>query len=165
MSAPAAVRVETRTPDETVELGRRIGTTLRPGDVVLLHGDLGAGKTTLVRGIAAALGVDGPIQSPTFVLVHDHPGRTADGQVIALHHLDLYRLGGDDEADGMGYADYLAAADGVTVVEWPERAEASLPDAYLLVEIEAGVGDDRRVALSAHGLPASARRWLAPFAP
>jgi tRNA threonylcarbamoyl adenosine modification protein YjeE len=73
-------------------LGREIGRALAPGDVVLLHGDLGAGKTTLAQGIAAALGVTGVTQSPTFTLVSEHPATLAGGENVTLYHLDIYRL-------------------------------------------------------------------------
>lgn len=107
------------------ELGREIGGTLRAGDVVLLHGDLGAGKTTLTQGIAAGLGVDGLIQSPTFTLVTEHPATLATGEDVTLYHLDLYRLDDPEELGDIGWEEMIAPAHGVTVVEWPERAGRS----------------------------------------
>jgi len=131
--------------EQTREIGARLGRRLRTGDLVLLHGDLGAGKTTLAQGIARGLGVVDPVQSPTFTLVNEHE---ADGEVpgedaARLYHLDLYRLAGEDDLDSFGFDDYLAPADGVALVEWPERAAARLPDAYLLVRLE-HLGDGKR---------------------
>lgn len=157
------IRITTTGPDRTRDLGRRIARVLRPGDVVLLHGDLGAGKTTLSQGIATGLGVASTVQSPTFVLVHDHAGQTADGESIALHHLDLYRLSGAAEVESIGYDDYLTPDDGISVVEWPERAGELLPDQFLLVEIRAGDGDERIIALSATGSNDTVARWLGPL--
>lgn len=137
------IKLSTTSGDETQGLGRRLAAALRPGDVVLLHGDLGAGKTTLTQGIAAGLGLPGPIQSPTFTLAAEHRGGT-----VPLAHLDLYRLSGEGELDGIGFGDYARPTDGITVIEWPERAGGSLPDRYLLVEIEHAGPDARRLDLS-----------------
>ena len=133
----------------TREIGTRLGRLLCPGDLILLHGDLGAGKTTLAQGIAQGLGVADYVQSPTFTLVAEHEGRTPDGQPILLYHLDLYRLAGDDDLDSFGFADYLAPTDAVTVVEWPERAAHRFPPAYLLVRLEHREADRRRLLIEA----------------
>lgn len=125
--------------EETRAIGERIGRKLETGDVLLLHGDLGAGKTTLTQGIALGLGIREPVQSPTFTLVAEHPAR--DG--LTLYHLDLYRLTDPSEVESFGYEQYLEAADGVTVVEWPERAPDWLPERYLLIELSIS-GQDRR---------------------
>ena len=123
-------------------LGRSLAARLRPGDVVLLHGDLGAGKTTLTQGIAAGLGVAEAVQSPTFTLVSEHRGRS-----LMLYHLDLYRLDDPSELEGMGYESYLSPEDGVSVIEWPERAGDWLPDAFWLVQIGHLGGDQRAVTI------------------
>ncbi len=160
MNGSRTIRIATTGPEQTRDLGQRIARALRPGDVILLHGDLGAGKTTLAQGIAAGLGVSSPVQSPTFVLVHEHAGTTSDGRPVTLHHLDLYRLAGEDEVEAIGYDDYLSPEDGVSVVEWPERAGRVLPDRCLLVEIRAGSGDERTIALTAIGPDEAAQQWL-----
>ena len=121
------------------DYGQRFAGELRAGDVVLLHGDLGAGKTTLTQGIAAGLGVPEAVQSPTFTLVGEHRG-----VALTLHHLDLYRLDDPSELESFGYETYLAPEDGVSVIEWPERAGDWLPDAFWLVQI-AHLGGDRRL--------------------
>jgi tRNA threonylcarbamoyladenosine biosynthesis protein TsaE len=162
-SSRRTVAVRTSDPTGTRDLGRRLATTLRAGDVVLLHGDLGSGKTTLTQGIASGLGVGSPVQSPTFVLAHEHAARASDGSPLVLHHLDLYRLADDDDAAAFGYEGYLAPADGVTVVEWPERASCLLPEVYVLVELTLGAGNDRLLAISVVGDEHDAKRLLAPF--
>src|SRR5438105_994108 len=105
--------VETTSVDQTRELGRRLGQVLEPGDIIALEGDLGTGKTELVKGIADALGVASGVHSPTFVLHHRYQGR------VPIEHYDLYRL------DGMAWVDSgldEPAPDAVTVIEWPDRA-------------------------------------------
>jgi tRNA threonylcarbamoyladenosine biosynthesis protein TsaE len=128
--------IVTQSPEETREIGARIGRRLRRGDVVLLHGDLGSGKTTLTQGIARGLGVREFVQSPTFTLVAEHVGQSSDGLPEHLYHLDLFRLSDPAELESFGFDQYLAPVDGVTVVEWPERAGDWLPDRYLLVRLE-----------------------------
>ena len=99
--------------DETFELGRRLGQVLEPGDVIALEGELGSGKTELIKGIAEALGVSSGVHSPTFVLHHRYRGR------LPIEHYDLYRL------EGMAWVDTgldEPAPDAVTLIEWPERA-------------------------------------------
>jgi tRNA threonylcarbamoyladenosine biosynthesis protein TsaE len=128
-------------------LGGEIAAGLRPGDVVLLHGDLGAGKTTLTQGIAAALGVAGVAHSPTFTLVTEHPATLAGGEAVTLYHLDLYRLDDPEELENVGWEELIAPAGGVTVVEWPERAGEWLPERYTLVSIAYVDADTREVAI------------------
>lgn len=129
-------------PDEaaTLALGHQLGEALRAGDVVALVGELGAGKTTLVHGLAAALGVTGPVPSPTFVLMREHIGRER------LVHVDAYRLGGEDDAWAIGLDEHLPG-DGVTVIEWADRIAGLLPDETLWVHLE-DAGTARRAALS-----------------
>ena len=125
--------------EETWALARRLAAELRPGDVVCLEGDLGAGKTTFTQGLAAALGVEGRVTSPTFCLVQEHRGGDA-----YLVHMDLYRLHGEDDVLAIGWEDYLAAG-AIIVVEWPERAGALIPaDARHIVFTHLD-GDERRL--------------------
>lgn len=124
--------------EETWALARRLAAELRPGDVVCLEGDLGAGKTTFTQGLAAALGVDGRVTSPTFCLVQEHRGGGA-----YLVHMDLYRLRGEDDVLAVGWEDYLA--DGaILVVEWPERAGGLIPAGARHVTFSHLDGDERR---------------------
>ena len=150
--------VTTKGAGRTRSLGRRLARLLRPGDVVLLQGPLGAGKTTLVQGVGAGLGVEGPVNSPTFVLLarHDLPSpedggaRPAD-RPDALHHADLFRLTEIEEVAELALAEQ--ATDGALLVEWPERGLAALPSEHLLVAIEFSPerDDERRLTFVAVG--------------
>ncbi len=111
-----ARRIETASPEETEAAGAQLAATLAPGSVVLVSGDLGAGKTTFVRGALRALGVTEPVTSPTFVV-----GLLYDGARGPIAHLDLYRLSGLDDEDP-GLLDPYFGPDTVTFVEWPEQA-------------------------------------------
>ncbi len=136
----------TQSPAETVAIGKALADSLRDGDVVLLHGDLGAGKTTLAKGIASALGIEDAISSPSFSLVNEYDTGLAT-TVTRLFHLDLYRLRGEDDLASIGFEDFVAPAEGVTLVEWPERAATMLPERFLLIEIETVGFDSRRLRL------------------
>lgn len=131
---------QTASAGETERLGAEIAGELRPGAVVLLHGDLGAGKTTLVRGAARALGATEPVTSPTFALAHRY-----DGDAVRVAHLDLYRLGsaglGDDDEELI--EDELAG-DVVAFVEWPEPLVDHLAERVALTVELHHDGDDRR---------------------
>jgi tRNA threonylcarbamoyladenosine biosynthesis protein TsaE len=113
---------ETRSARQTEALGAKLAATLEPGDVVSLSGDLGTGKTTFVRGAARALGVSGPVTSPTFTIGHCYP---ASGPIKWVTHLDLYRLGSLSDEDPDLLADYLGP-DRVAFIEWPAIAEHEL---------------------------------------
>lgn len=128
------------------QLGRELAAKLQVGDVLMLHGDLGAGKTTLTQGVAQGLGIDGPVQSPTFTLVREH-----DAEAMRLYHLDLYRLDDPDELEDIGYEVYINPPDGVSIIEWPERADDWLPERFTLIQIEHLGGDRRSVSISRHG--------------
>jgi tRNA threonylcarbamoyl adenosine modification protein YjeE len=137
--------VVTSSPDETTALGRRLAAALRPGHVVLLHGDLGAGKTTLAQGIVGALRPGAPATSPTFTIANEYPP-DEPGQA-RLVHLDLYRLVGPDDLDSIGFDDLVAGGDAVVLVEWPERLGDDVPADYLLVTIEPAGAGQRQVEL------------------
>lgn len=117
----------TESPDQTREIGRRIGQASQPGDVILLVGDLGAGKTVLTQGLAEGLSVDVTVNSPTFVLLHEYQGR------LTLYHYDLYRLSNIEETVTREWQEFLYG-DGVSVVEWANRADGLLPREHLLLE-------------------------------
>ena len=146
------VRRVTGSANETRALGTQLGALLLEGDVLLLHGDLGAGKTTLAQGIIATGRPGIPVQSPTFTLVNEYP---ATGDRPALHHLDLYRLDGPDDLDSIGFDDLVASGAAVVLVEWPERLGPDLPDEYLLVSIEPDGPDGRRIDI--RSVPADGR--------
>lgn len=132
-------------------LGSRIAAHLRVGDVLLLHGDLGAGKTTLTQGVAWGLGIAGAVASPTFTLVNEYVGS------LPVRHIDLYRLDDEEEVAAIGYAEMLDDPTTVTIVEWPERAPHVLPGSYVLVEIFHAGDGARRVVLNRHG---DAGAWI-----
>jgi tRNA threonylcarbamoyladenosine biosynthesis protein TsaE len=128
-------------PAATESAGADLASRLRPGDVVLVSGEMGTGKTTFVRGAARALGVDGPITSPTFTIGRRYGGR------VPVSHVDLYRLEGLRNEDPGLLADYLSA-DAVAFVEWPERAAGELPPATIRVRLEHLGGDARCIVVS-----------------
>jgi tRNA threonylcarbamoyladenosine biosynthesis protein TsaE len=140
MSAPL---LRTSTPGATRRLGERIGRLLRAGDVVLLSGELGAGKTVLAQGIGRGLGVEAPIKSSSFVLVNEYDGR------LRLYHADLYRL--EDPQQVAELALEELASDGVLVVEWPERAPHELPPDHVFVRIAYDGATGRTVAIEGSG--------------
>ena len=111
--------------EATLELGMRLAGRLKPGDVVALYGDLGAGKTVLSRGVARGLGVTEPVTSPTFTVVQEY--RLDDRRFF--FHLDLYRIDNAEAAVAFGIEDFLFARDAITLVEWPERIEPLLAGA------------------------------------
>jgi tRNA threonylcarbamoyladenosine biosynthesis protein TsaE len=133
--------ITTASPEETEAAGARLAARLAPGDVVLVSGELGSGKTTFVRGAARALGVRGPVTSPTFTIGHVHPG----SQEVA--HVDLYRLGSLAEEDPALLDDYLTP-ERVAFVEWPEAAEAALERVAARVRLEHAGGDRRRITVA-----------------
>jgi tRNA threonylcarbamoyladenosine biosynthesis protein TsaE len=127
-------------PDDTEAAGAELAARLAPGDVVLVAGELGAGKTTFVRGACRALGVTEPVQSPTFTIGRRYRGR------VRVSHLDLYRVEDlSDEAPGL-LDDYLTG-EAITFVEWPGRGEAELDRVAARVTIEHGGGDQRLITV------------------
>jgi tRNA threonylcarbamoyladenosine biosynthesis protein TsaE len=149
---PVARTIESHAPTETSHIGERIGRALRAGDVLLLRGDLGAGKTQFARGVAVGLQIVGPIPSPTFTLVNEYVGRNAAGESVPLAHIDLYRLGDSGDLDSLGLDDYLSGTWAV-VIEWPERAvdDGFVPETYLDIAI-ADAGDRARtLTFTAYG--------------
>ena len=145
-------RFVTTSTEETIALGARLGAALQPGDVLVLTGDLGAGKTQLTKGIAAALGVDDDVTSPTFNILMVY-----DGAKMPLYHFDLYRLDDADQLEDIGLYEMLDG-DGACVIEWGEQfADEIGPerlDVYLTrLDAQAAAGEEppREVRLVAHG--------------
>ncbi len=120
---------DTRSRDETVLLGRRLGVLLRFGDVVCLEGDLGTGKTVIAEGIGQALQVDDYMTSPTYTIVNEY--RVRDGE---LYHFDLYRLSGEDEVYDMDFDSYFDRG-AIILVEWPDRAGSLIPGDSIRVHL------------------------------
>ncbi|HVA67354.1 MAG TPA: tRNA (adenosine(37)-N6)-threonylcarbamoyltransferase complex ATPase subunit type 1 TsaE [Elusimicrobiota bacterium] len=134
----------TQSAEQTVALGRRLGKVLRGGDVVLLSGDLGSGKTTLAKGIAAGAGFRGLVASPTFTLAHTYGARRGP-----VYHLDLYRVAAAQSGD-IGLEDFLGDAAAVCLIEWPRAAQAYCPKDRLEVAI-AVVPRGRRLTFRGRG--------------
>ncbi len=134
---PHVLEFFSRSPEQTRRLGIRLGALLRPGDLICLSGDLGAGKTTLVQGLAQGWGSLDAVTSPTFVLCNEY--RRPDGRV--LYHLDAYRLSGALEAEDLDLDHMLE--DGMLVVEWPERIQAVLPAQRLWMKLRY-IADEQR---------------------
>ncbi len=137
------LEVVTHSAEETQSLGRRLGAEVELGDLLLLSGKLGSGKTTLAQGIAWGLGVREYAHSPTFVLVNEYQGR------LTLYHVDLYRLDGLDEVQELGVEEMLTA--GVCVVEWAQKAMSIWPQEYLLIELTESGPEERRLRLTPRG--------------
>jgi tRNA threonylcarbamoyladenosine biosynthesis protein TsaE len=134
--------VETRSFEETLDLGDRLGRELQRGAVVALFGELGAGKTALIKGIARGLGIRQEVTSPTFTIVHEYGGGR-----LPLFHIDLYRLESVAQALAVGIEDYLDG-DGVTTIEWPENIERLLPANAVRVHITALENSVRRIEIA-----------------
>jgi tRNA threonylcarbamoyladenosine biosynthesis protein TsaE len=131
-------------PEETEAIGARLAAALRPGDVVLVSGELGTGKTTLIRGACRELGVVDAVTSPTFTIGHRYRGR------VPISHLDLFRLG-DLRAEDPGLLDDYLTPDAVAFVEWPAATDALDESATVRVELTHEGGDARRIAVSGPG--------------
>ena len=131
----------THSETETEALGEKLAPGFRPGDVVALYGDLGAGKTAFVRGMARGLKSPNRVTSPTFTIVNEYEGE------ISLFHFDMYRLGGADELFGIGWDDYLARG-GICVVEWSENVETAFDGSEYTVNIEKCSEDERRITVT-----------------
>lgn len=137
--------INSATPAATRRIGQAIGKEMQPGDVILLAGPLGAGKTTLVQGMAKGLGVAAGVMSPTFVLMRELEGR------MKLYHLDLYRLEKVPEIADLGLDDYLFG-EGATVIEWADRAEKLWPADHLRIDFEYSGAKARKLKVTPRGL-------------
>jgi tRNA threonylcarbamoyladenosine biosynthesis protein TsaE len=137
--------VITSSPEQTWQVGQMLGSRLEPGDTVCLYGDLGAGKTSFSYGIALGLEVQEQyITSPTFTFVNEYTGR------VPFYHIDLYRLKDPEELEGIGFEEYIDS-DGVTVIEWAERAEDELPEDRLSVYLNYVDEHSREIGFLAEG--------------
>jgi tRNA threonylcarbamoyladenosine biosynthesis protein TsaE len=137
-----AQHLQTSDGEQTEAVGAELAARLRDGDLVVVRGELGAGKTTLVRGAARALGVTDPVTSPTFSIGHRYRGRD-----LAVTHIDLYRLAGLEREEPDLLADYLGPGQ-IAFVEWPDQAHGELPEARVEVTISHAGGDARTIEVS-----------------
>ena len=122
--------IETHDPEETFEVGRKIGMNVKPGQIYTLTGDLGVGKTVFTQGVAAGLGITEPVNSPTFTIIQEYE----DGR-LPFYHFDVYRIGDLEEMEEIGYDDYFFGQ-GICLIEWAELIEEILPEKRIEVTIE-----------------------------
>ncbi|MCK8816136.1 tRNA (adenosine(37)-N6)-threonylcarbamoyltransferase complex ATPase subunit type 1 TsaE [Natroniella sulfidigena] len=134
------IKFETNSPEETFQLGKKIGRNLTHGGIVCLQGDLGAGKTVLAKGICRGLGVEEEITSPTYTVVNEYRGE------LKVYHMDLYRIRSEEELYDIGFEDYLYSGEGVTIIEWPDKAGTLMPDNYLDINLR-GEGNWREIRI------------------
>ena len=123
------MNLTTNSAEETIELGKKIGSMLKGGEIIAMQGTLAAGKTTITKGIAEALGVTDTITSPTFCLISEYEGR------IPLYHMDVYRLDGGEDFINLGVED-LIYGKGVSIIEWSEKVMSELPKKTIVLSIE-----------------------------
>ncbi len=148
-----SVGVVTSSAEDTRTLGRAVSEALRPGDVVALAGDLGAGKTVFVQGAAAGLGVDQPVVSPTFTLVREYAGR------FPVVHMDVYRLDRVNDVLDVGFEDYLDGR-AILFIEWGDVIQGLLPESWLGVRLTMDERDEARRTIAFAGTgPAWTARW------
>ena len=140
-AARSRMEVLTKSAEETVELGKRIGAFLAPNDIVALVGPLGAGKTTLIQGIAQGLGVKDYVTSPTFIIINEYEGR------IPFFHVDLYRLDHVEDIEDLGIEEYFTRG-GACVIEWAEKLEALRPGSSQEIRIEIVSETERKLCVS-----------------
>jgi len=132
-----------RSPEETITLGEQMAQELRPGDCLALVGELGAGKTTLIKGIARGLGIpEEEVLSPTFVLIREYrSGR------LPLFHVDAYRIAKPEEFQEIGLEEYLLSEEGITVIEWADRVSSIIPPGCLEVRLEIEAEQERKITI------------------
>lgn len=137
--------IETRSPEETFALGKKIGEMARPGEIYTLTGDLGVGKTVFTQGVAAGLGITEPVSSPTFTIVQEY-----DSGRLPFYHFDVYRIGDIEEMDEIGYDDYFFGQ-GICLIEWANLIEEILPENIREIVIEKDLEkgfDYRRITIT-----------------
>lgn len=137
-------QLTTNSYEETEKLGEKIAALLQPGDVIVLNGDLGVGKTTLTRGLARGLGIKRNVKSPTFTLIREYN----DGK-MPLYHMDAYRLESSPDED-LGFDEYFHG-NGVTIVEWPQFIKDEIPDDHLSINIKRLSDTKREIVFKLHG--------------
>ena len=138
-------QLQTHSYQETEALGKKLADSLKAGDVILMNGDLGVGKTTFTRGLAQGLGIKKNVKSPTFTLIREYQ----DGR-LPLYHMDAYRLESSPDED-LGFDEYFNG-NGVTIVEWPQFIKDEVPDDHMSINIKRLENDDdRQIVLKLHG--------------
>ena len=132
----------TKSSDETIALGKKIGAKLKPGDIVGFYGELGSGKTTMIKGVAIGFGVKEQdiVKSPSFIMVNEYKGR------YPIYHIDLYRIKNAEEILSIGFDEYLYG-NGICLIEWAEKAEKELPDKTIKIELEVVNLEKRKIKI------------------
>lgn len=137
--------LQTSSENETIQAGEQFATRLQRGDVVVLLGELGAGKTEFAKGICRLLAVDDLVTSPTFSIINQYSGTTTDGEQLKIYHVDLYRIESPEQLVEVGFDDMVFAHDAVKIVEWPENAGTSIPEPRWEITIDQSEeSDDHR---------------------
>ncbi|MBR4824244.1 MAG: tRNA (adenosine(37)-N6)-threonylcarbamoyltransferase complex ATPase subunit type 1 TsaE [Spirochaetaceae bacterium] len=132
--------VKTQTAEETIKLGEKIGSFLKAGDVLAMRGTLAAGKTTITKGIARALGIEETITSPTFTIVSEYEGK------LHLYHIDVYRLDSSEDFVNLG-SDEMLYGNGVSIIEWSEKVQSEIPKKAITISLEANADDSRTITI------------------
>ncbi|MBO4728052.1 MAG: tRNA (adenosine(37)-N6)-threonylcarbamoyltransferase complex ATPase subunit type 1 TsaE [Spirochaetaceae bacterium] len=132
--------VKTQTAEETIKLGEKIGSYLKAGDVLAMRGTLAAGKTTITKGIAHALGIEETITSPTFTIVSEYEGK------LHLYHIDVYRLDSSEDFVNLG-SDEMLYGNGVSIIEWSEKVQSEIPKKAITISLEANADDSRTITI------------------
>lgn len=148
--AVATLEIISHSTAETRRIGHKLGRALKPGDVLLLQGSFGAGKTVMVQGIAKGLGVAEPVISPSFTLVNEYRAGKIHGS-IPVYHADLYRINSVDEALGLGLDEYLAGG-GIFIAEWPENVAEIWPKERLWINLQVAGTNERIIRMDAQGI-------------
>ncbi|MEO0072979.1 MAG: tRNA (adenosine(37)-N6)-threonylcarbamoyltransferase complex ATPase subunit type 1 TsaE [candidate division WOR-3 bacterium] len=132
----------TNSPEETIELGKKLGAILKAGDILAFYGELGSGKTTMIKGICLGLGVSeaGIVKSPSFIIINEYQGR------YPIYHIDLYRIQNPSEIISLGLDDYLEGS-GVSIIEWAEKLPTPLPSRTIRIELEILNSTSRKIKL------------------
>jgi tRNA threonylcarbamoyladenosine biosynthesis protein TsaE len=146
-----ALDVISHSPEQTSGIGTLLGRSLERGSLVLLGGMIGAGKTTFAQGIGRGLRVSTEMLSPTFTLVSEHDGLDASGRPVRIYHIDLYRIEDSDQVFSFGLEEYLDDPEAITIMEWPERARAFMPEEHLLVDLADIADTKRKITFSPRG--------------
>lgn len=134
------IELITNSANDTIEFGKSVARAVEKGAVISLVGDLGAGKTTFTKGVARGLGIMDNVTSPTFTILNEYAGEEK-----RLYHFDFYRIEDPDELVELGFEDYFPSADGLTIVEWVEKAPSVLPKQYYQITFEKIDDDKRRI--------------------
>jgi len=156
MTNTETIKIQLKNTKETLKLGEIIGKSLKPGNIIALVGDLGAGKTVLVKGIAKGLGVDEEPNSPTYVIMNSYEGR------IPLYHFDLYRVSSEDELLGIGYDEFFFG-DGVAAVEWADRVQGIFPEHTIKIEITIPKSDSEDSETTRDIIIEGTKEWVLSF--